>query len=239
MRMKSVHLDRKLSATARLPKRSTIVESPTGRSVHPSDLPQRHHEQGTPSLQQSNVNTLHVQGQMSYQSYSGNQQHPNSSPSQQSTPRASKVPLDTQGNLRPSLTRNNTEVMIVDESAPNSPSGGDEQTIPKRDDALTLADIPQLMRVAQAREQQRSLPRQNSIPYIAELSALELAIVKHCAVLALTRSPLKDQFDLEEILEMIETKKSGFWNKLFKGDKDKKNIKKKGSSRLSTSYFLR
>ena len=140
--------------------------------------------------------------------------------------------------MRPSLTRSNTntEVMIIDESVPNSPSGGDEQTIPKRDDALTLADIPQLMQVAQAREQQRLLPRQNSIPYIAELNAVELAIVKHCAVLALTRSPLKDHFDLDEILEMIETKKSGFWNKLFKSDKDKKNIKKKGSSRLSTSY---
>ena len=228
--MKSVHLDRKLSATARLPKRSTIVESPTGRSVHPSDLPQRQNEQGTPSPQQSNVSTP-AQGQISYQSNSG-YQHQNSSPGQQSTPRASKLPLDTQGTLRPSLTRSNTEVMIIDESVPNSPSGGDEQTITKRDDALTLADIPQLMQVAQAREQQRSLPRQNSIPYIAELSALELAIVKHCAVLALTRSPLKDLFDLDEILEMIETKKSGFWNKLFKGDKDKKNIKKKGSSRL-------
>ena len=228
-----MHLDRKLSATARLPKRSTIVESPTGRSVHPSDLPQRH-EQGSPSLQQTNINTPPVQGQTSYQSYSA--QYQSSPPSQQNTPRISKIPLDT--NLRPSLTRGNTdaEVMIIDESAPNSPSGGDEQTIPKRDDALTLADIPQLMQVAQAREQQRLLPRQNSIPYIAELNAVELAIVKHCAVLALTRSPLKDHFDLDEILEMIETKKSGFWNKLFKGDK--KNIKKKGSSRLSASYSL-
>ena len=238
MRMKSVHLDRKLSATARLPKRSTIVESPTGRSVHPSDLPQRQYEQGSPSLQQTNVNTPPLQGQTSYQSYSA-QQYQNSPPSQQNTPRINRIPLDTQVNLRPSLTRSNTntEVMIIDESVPNSPSGGDEQTIPKRDDALTLADIPQLMQVAQAREQQRLLPRQNSIPYIAELNAVELAIVKHCAVLALTRSPLKDHFDLDEILEMIETKKSGFWNKLFKSDKDKKNIKKKGSSCLS-AYIL-
>jgi hypothetical protein len=234
MRMKSVHLDRKLSATARLPKRSTVVESPTGRSVHPSDLPQRQYEQGSPSLQQTNVNTPPLQGQ--YQSYSA-QQYQNFTPSQQNTPRISKIPLDTQTNLRPSLTPSNTdtEVMIIDESVPNSPSG-DEQTIPKRDDALTLADIPQLMQVAQAREQQRLLPRQNSIPYIAELSAVELAIVKHCAVLALTRSPLKDHFDLDEILEMIETKKSGFWNKLFKSDKDKKNIKKKGSSRLLQTF---
>jgi hypothetical protein len=101
-------------------------------------------------------------------------------------------------------------------------------TLPKRDDALTLADIPQLMEVAQAREQQRSLPREGATPFIAELSALELAIVKHSAVLALMRSPLKDHVELDEILEMIESKKSGFWNKLFKGDK--KNVKKKGGS---------
>ncbi|KAF8159681.1 hypothetical protein B0H34DRAFT_704400 [Crassisporium funariophilum] len=239
MRMKSVHLDRKLSSTARLPKRSTIVESPAGRSVHPSDLPQRQYEPAMPTLYhgQANAPQSHqgLQGQMSYQGYTGQSPHPNnrySPPSQHGTPRANKLPLDTQGqNLRPSLGRNNTEVMIVDDSAPNSPAGGagaDNQTPRKRDDALTLADIPQLMEVAQAREQQRSLPRESSIPYIAELSALELTIVKHCAVLALTRSPLKDQFDLDEILEMIESKKSGFWNKLFKGDKDKKNVKKKG-----------
>jgi len=94
------------------------------------------------------------------------------------------------------------------------------------DDGITLADIPQLMEAAQAREQQRSLPRENAIPYIAELSALELAIVKHATVLALTKSPLKDQIDLDELLEMVEMKKSGFWNKLFKAEK--KNIKKKG-----------
>ncbi|KAF8963416.1 hypothetical protein BDZ97DRAFT_1820778 [Flammula alnicola] len=239
MRMKSVHLDRKLSATARLPKRSTIVESPAGRSVHPTDLPQRHYEPGAqPTLHQHSVQVQQgQQGQLSYQGYpnsshSPQMQYQGSPPSQYSTPRANagKLPLEQGQNLRPSLTRGNTEVMIVDESAPNSPAGGPEDgpgAMPKqRDDALTLADIPQLMEVAQAREQQRSLPRESSTPYIAELSALELAIVKHCAVLALMRSPLKDQFDLDEILEMVETKKGGFWNKLFKGDK--KNVKKKG-----------
>ena len=134
--------------------------------------------------------------------------------------------------LRPAFARNNTEVMIVDESAPSSPALGDEQQtmqmhIPTRDDGITLADIPQIVEAAQAREQQRSLPRQNSSPYVAELSALEMAIVKHSAVLALIRSPLKDQIDLDELLEMVETKRPGFWNKLFKGEK--KPVKKKGT----------
>ena len=96
-------------------------------------------------------------------------------------------------------------------------------------DGITLADIPSLMEAAQAREQHRSLPRESSIPYISELSPLELAIVRHSAVLALVKSPLKDSFDLDEILEMVEAKKSTFWNKLFnKGEKGLKNVKKKG-----------
>jgi hypothetical protein len=234
MRMKSVHLDRKLSATARLPKRSTIVESPAGRTVQPSDLPQRQYDPAAqPTLQQSNVYQQSQQGQTGYPGYATPQvQHRGSPPSQHSTPRPNpgRLPIEAGQGLRPSLTRNNTEVMIVDESAPNSPAGGAEDgpgTIPRhRDDALTLADIPQLMEVAQAREQHRSLPRESSTPYVAELSALELAIVKHSALLALTRSPLKDQFDLDEMLDLVETKKGGFWNKLFKGDK--KNVKKKG-----------
>jgi len=132
------------------------------------------------------------------------------------------------------MGRSNTEVKIVDESAPNSPAGGpdpDEPPLPDPDDGITLADIPQLMEAAQAREQQRSLPRQSTVPHVAELSALELAIVKHSAVLALQRSPLREQIELDELLELIETKKGGFWKQLFKAG-DKKNVKKKGESSL-------
>lgn len=226
--MKSVHLDRKLSATARLPKRSTIVESPAGRSVHPSEVlqpqkQQEHHptSQVAPSQQHGQQGQVHYQGQSS-------PQHPSPSPPQRTHPGKLPVDVDHQGQaLKPSFARNNAEVMIVDESVPASPAAGDEPHIHSLDDGITLADLPQIMEVAQAREQQRSLPRQNSTPFIAELSPVELAIVKHCAVLTLTRSPLKDQIDLDELLEMVETKKTGFWKTLFKNDK--KNIKKKGT----------
>ncbi len=242
MRMKpSVHLDRKLSATARVPRRSYIIESPTGRSVHPSDAQQRqqyelggtqhYQNNGQPTLSQQNLQgTYQQQGYVS-QSPQPGYQNPNVPLSQHTTPRANpaRLPPENQNQLRPSLQRKNTDVMIVDESLPSSPSvGTEESTLGKRsDDVLTLADIPQWVEVAQAREQQRSLPRESATPYIAELSALELAIVKHCAVLMLMRSPLKDQFDLDEILEMVEMKKAGFWGKLFKGD-NKKHLKKKG-----------
>ncbi|KAJ7583291.1 LIM domain-containing protein [Mycena floridula] len=211
MRMKSAHLYRNPSATARTPKRSTIVESPAGRSVAPSDV-------------------LH--SQKSQDGHSQPQQVVNRSPPQQhqafgsaNRPHLGQLPdIDPQQVMRPAYARNNTEVMIVDESAPNSPAIERPMTVV--DSSITLADIPQIMEAAQAREQHRSLPRENSIPYIAELSALELAIVKHSALLVLTRSPLRDQMDFDELLELVEVKKSGFWNKLFKGDK--KNIKKKG-----------
>lgn len=112
--------------------------------------------------------------------------------------------------------------------APGSQGPGSGGGSGSSGDGLTLADIPSLMEAAQAREQHRSLPRESSTPYISELSPLELAIVKHCAVLALVRSPLKDSFDLDEILEMVETKKSTFWNKLFNKGEKVKNMKKKG-----------
>ena len=226
MPLKSVHLDRKLSATARLPKRSTIVESPTGKSAHPSDAirSERSQEMGVmqqplqrPSIVQQTGRSppaLHTQIA---------QQSQNKGPG--------TIDINPQGQiLRPPFARGNTEVMIVDESAPNSPAIGSDEApnMPMPDESITLADLPQIMEAAQAREQRRSLPRQTSIPYVAELSPLELAIVKHCAVLTLHRSPLKDQFDLDEILELVEVKKGGFWNKLFKGGNDKKNVKKKG-----------
>ncbi|KAJ8487930.1 hypothetical protein ONZ45_g14153 [Pleurotus djamor] len=244
MRMKSVHLDRKLSATARLPKRSTVVESPAGRTVHPHDIlkPQTSQEQGVPQVQSTTpgLPTAHhaTTGHLPSSLQIGGRppmpttQPPTAAPSSESSrPQLGRLPIDAHQNgqvLKPSFARNNTEVMIVDDSTPNSPAGGVEDpllsTIP--DDSITLADIPQLMERAQAREQHRALPRQHAIPFVSDLSILELTIVKHAAVLALTRSPLKDQFDLDEILESIELKKGGFWNKLFKGN-DKK-IKKKG-----------
>jgi hypothetical protein len=140
--------------------------------------------------------------------------------------------------------RKNTEVKIVDdEPTPPTPSAtapsesGPLDSVPTLE-GLTLADIPQFAEAAQAMEQRRSLPRQSMVPYIAELSPLELAIVRHAAVVILYRSPLRDQLDLDEILEMVEAKKQGFWGKLFKAN-EKKNIKKKGALLHRSMGFCR
>ncbi|KAG1746642.1 uncharacterized protein EDB91DRAFT_1236079 [Suillus paluster] len=230
MRMKSVHLDRKLSATARLPKRSTIVESPSGKTVQPSEPLHAQRSQPdikTPQPQRAPPPGTLIPGRQPSQP--GTSGMPSQPPSRAQIRTPGALDTSYQGQVvRTNIGRSNTEVKIVDESAPNSPAGGpDEAPLHPPDDGITLADIPQLMEAAQAREQQRSLPRQSTVPHVAELSALELTIVKYSAVLALQRSSLRDQLELDELLELVETKKGGFWKQLFKAG-DKKNVKKKG-----------
>jgi len=152
------------------------------------------------------------------------------------------VSFDAQG-FKPPYARGNSEIKIIEDSAPNSPSlaYGDhppELQPQDTDDGITLADIPQLVQVAQARAQHRQLPRENAIPLIADLSTLELAIVKHSAAVVLSKSPLGGQMDMDEILDLLEMKKGGFWNKLFKASgSGKKDLKKKGTLRLPRSRF--
>lgn len=223
MKMKSVHLDRKLSATARLPKRSTIVESPAGKSAHPSDLPLKKSNESMTSPRPAPQPPSFVQNQHVRASV-----YPSSAaPGQR--PHLDTLPIhDASGQvIRPSFARNNTEVMIVDDSAPNSPGGGaDDAIATSLEDGITLADIPQVAQ-AELTGNMHTPIRHPTTPYIAELSPLALAIVKHAAVAALAKSPLKDQFDVDEMLELIELKKAGFWNKFFKQNNDKK-MKKKG-----------
>ena len=128
---------------------------------------------------------------------------------------------------RPGYGRNNTGVMIVDESAPNSPAGGlvDSPLVgAPPEDVVTLADIPHVIEVEEARKQHRSLPSQSSVPLMGELGPLDQLIVRHAALLALSRSPIKNEVDLDDLLDFIEIKKGNFWNKLFKKDKQKKGM---------------
>ncbi|RKF54293.1 Rho-type GTPase-activating protein 1 [Golovinomyces cichoracearum] len=65
--------------------------------------------------------------------------------------------------------------------------------------------------------------------YFSELSALEYFIVRHVAVIAM--QPILDgYFTMEELLNLIETRKPTFWNKMGKAFKNdgKKGGKKKG-----------
>ena len=202
-RVKSVTLDRKLSSTARLPQRSTVVESPAGRmadengqivSARDSPLP--------PALQ-----TPTGQGAIS---------DTGGEPS----------PAATVDVIRPPFARNNTSVRIVNESG----SADDQHvvdtlkmpSIDQEDDAITLGDIP-LLADQTIRHQS---PRDDRI-LLSSLNTLQGLIVKHFALLQLLKSPIGHVIDLDEVLELLESRKNQWWNKIFKGNQ-KKDQKKKG-----------
>ena len=65
--------------------------------------------------------------------------------------------------------------------------------------------------------------------YFSELSALEYFIVRHVAVIAM-QPMLEGHFTMEELLNLIETRKPTFWNKMGKAFKNDaaKGRKKKG-----------
>ncbi|QRV88773.1 Rho-type GTPase-activating protein 1 [Ceratobasidium sp. AG-Ba] len=233
MRMKSVHLDRKLSATARLPKRSTIVESPTGKVAMRTDVgPQKDtgSARGVITQGPSHPGATVLMGQPNPPSQAGSMH--SASQTSVNAPITLRQPRPPGANppsgdsptsvVRPQFARNNTQIRIVDESLAS----------PVREDAfddgsgegLTLGDIPQLVEA----EQRRSLPRQGGRRLIAELSPLELLVVKHVAMYHLSRGPLREVVDQDEVWDLLELKKNTFWGKLFKGGKDKQAIKKKG-----------
>lgn len=71
--------------------------------------------------------------------------------------------------------------------------------------------------------------REGGKRYFSELSALEYFIVRHVAVIAM-QPLLEGHFTMEELLNLIETRKPTFWNKMGKAFKNesKKGGKKKG-----------
>lgn len=81
-------------------------------------------------------------------------------------------------------------------------------------------------------------PLENSDPlirprtrYFSELSALEVLIVRHIAIV-LVQPLVKDKYSMEDLLDLIEVRKGGFWEKFgkaFKGkDAGKKDVRKTG-----------
>ncbi|OZJ01815.1 hypothetical protein BZG36_04809 [Bifiguratus adelaidae] len=92
-----------------------------------------------------------------------------------------------------------------------------------KEDAITLDDITQV--AAKHPSSRRKAPAKSKA-YLAELSALEYFIVKHIAVLQMEQL-VKEHFVLEELLDLIEMKKSGLWGKFVTSLKtgNKKNAK--------------
>ncbi len=163
--MKSVTLDRKLSSTARLPQRSTVVESPAGRMADENGQ--------VVSARMSSLNVTEAH--------------------------------EADDVIRPPFARNNTSVFIVNDPPLESA------------DAITLGDIPLIA----------DPPHEG--PLLSELTPLQSLIIKHFALLLLQKSAIGHLIELDEVLELLESRKNQWWNKIFKGNA-KKDHKKKGKS---------
>lgn len=203
-RVKSVTLDRKLSSTARLPQRSTVIDSPAGRMADENG-------QVVPAAREPVAPIIMTpvdsdQGQQS-------------------------ATVDV---IRPPFARNNTSVRIVKEAPeqPNECLIPEAQDTPdalgalgggrrdKEADAITLNDIPMLA----ARRHKSPL---DNLPLIAQLSSLQSMIIRHFALLHLQKTGLGHLVEPDDLMELLDARKNQWWNKLFKNNA-KKDQKRKG-----------
>ena len=138
-------------------------------------------------------------------------------------------PSSTVDVIRPAFARNNTSIMIINEGQPDSDmvNSLSMPSISQEDDAITLGDIPLL-----ADQTIRDRPIRDGRPLVALLNPVQSLIVKHFALLQLQKTPIGHLVELDEILELLDTRKNQWWNKIFKGP-NKKDQKKKGESGLN------
>lgn len=199
-RVKSTHLDRKLSNSARIPRRQTVIE--------------RQRQQPAPL--DAVLNDCAV--------------------AMNNVTDAEAAPV---------------EIEIIDErpilSHFQDDDDDDDMEGPNPDAPATLSDLTERIRIGaspapsiRSRQgngsvhgsQHLEIPILTGYPkrqYLSELSALELFIVKHLAVLTL--APMVcDYFTLEELLDLIGQRKQTLWGRFVKGLKtDKKKPKVEGT----------
>ncbi|KAF9148090.1 hypothetical protein BG015_010213 [Linnemannia schmuckeri] len=211
-RVKSTHLDRKLSNSARIPRRQTVIE--------------RHRRQ--PRAIDATLSE-HISSENANAKISGN--------SGTSAEGAEPATL---------------EIEIVDERPESGLLSEDDEDIdgPSPDAPATLSDLTERLRISTAINVSPASSLRSARPghvslqgstgagnssrhpkrqYLNELSALELFIVKHLAVLTL--APIvSEYFTLEELLDLIGQRKQTLWGRLVKGLKtDKKKPKVEGT----------
>ncbi|WVQ81510.1 hypothetical protein IAT38_003634 [Cryptococcus sp. DSM 104549] len=202
-RMKSVSLDRKLSSTARLPQRSTVVESPAGRMAD----------------ENGQVVSARSTEPLSNQQLLVPAEITTPEPSRDDEPSSSKVDV-----IRPPFARNNTNVKIVSEAANGSADTPPERSArlpsaPPEDDMITLGDIPQMF--------EKDKPPTDNRTLLSQLSDLQTTICRHFALLLLQKTALGPLIDLEDMLDMLDQRKGGNWLRWFQ--KNGKQNKKKGT----------
>jgi hypothetical protein len=122
----------------------------------------------------------------------------------------------------PILTPGNTLDLPVRTASPIQEEATDDEH-----ESLRLADISSLME-GDRRSTLGVEPRPDT-PFLSDLDPMDSVLVKHAALWLLNHSELKDKFDADDVLEGLEIRKGGLWNKFFRGER---KVKKKGNHRF-------
>ena len=132
--------------------------------------------------------------------------------------------------IRPPFASHNTSVLIINENGPEMPTEGVSSLAPPaishEEEGISLRDIPLL-----ADQTNREYISGEGQPLLSSLNQLQSLILKHFALLQLQKSGIGHLIELDEVLELLEVRKSQWWNKIFKGP-NKKDQKKKGEPKL-------
>ena len=229
MRLKNFNLDRKLSPVARIPKRLSVVESPVGEVAHSSDasVPKRNPPRRLPLEPiPTDIPRLEDAGNAVEQrrALPGHSIVVESPGVKEARSRDANISTD---NISNSLLPEPTPADFSRPGEAEKPTKQRRQLPPvPTEERIARADILRLAEAAQTMVQHPSTPPHNVTPYVADLTPLELAIVRHAAVAVLCRSELRDEMDMDQILDMLEVKRQRFWERLFKSGNDRK---KKGA----------
>ncbi|KAF9934403.1 hypothetical protein FBU30_002227 [Linnemannia zychae] len=211
-RVKSTHLDRKLSNSARIPRRQTVIER---------------------QRRQPRAIDATLSEQISFENSTTKNIATGGSTVEDAEPATLEIEIVDE---RPEAGAVHEEEDDTDGPSPDAPATLSDLTERLRySTAINVSPASSLRGVrpghgSQSGSSGPSHPsRHPKRQYLNELSALELFIVKHLAVLTL--APIvSEYFTLEELLDLIGQRKQTLWGRLVKGLKtDKKKPKAEGT----------
>lgn len=209
-RLRSTRMDKHLSSTIKKARTSRIMDGPEGSSARPGSAGADGSDKRNPGFQI--VEERDINGESRTELMFGHQD----ALTLDDIPRI--VAAEQAKEQRPNAYKHARYDMFQTPGGEAKLYNGHER-VPSGGNAL---DPPPL---DQPSPQRRDVGKK----YFSELSALEYFIVRHVAVIAM-QPMLEGHFTMEELLNLIETRKPTFWNKMGKAFKNdgKKGGKKKG-----------
>lgn len=205
-RLRSTHMQRTLSNQPLKPRRSRVLDTPesedninaSGNSASPKAQAPRElriEEESVPQAEPEN--SFHLKNDRSI-TFDDLNRLVASEKSKQKRPRSF---LKKARPRSPKKSVDNQRLTSSSHGDLTRPEYGRREALPSNDSSLSL--------------------QMRAKTYFSELSALEVFIVRHIAVMSL--EPLvNDHFNMEELLDLIETRKGGFWGKFGKAFKPPK-----------------